>query len=306
MRPNDVHVRVDGRTGVTLVELVVALALFGLVATLMLTVLRGQQRFHVGALEIIDTKRSAHQAVELLYGQLRAASNADIYTISDSSIAFRATLGSAHICAIDSARSVITHPPPAPTAERGLSSFLTIPRAGDSLLILDLGDTPGAEDDGWHAHIISSDPHGGVCPLRPHGLAANAGEMAGVAVAMTPPLGASTYVGAPVRFFRPARYSLYRSGAGDWMLGYSTCAAGSCSVRQPLSGPYLPFASHGPAGVAFQYADAQGAPTSDPLRVARIDVVARARSASALDVAHIRKQRYQDSLSISIALRNRS
>jgi prepilin-type N-terminal cleavage/methylation domain-containing protein len=301
MKPNDPR----GRRGFTLVELIVALSLFGVVATLMLSVLRGQQRFHVGALEIIDTKRSAHHAVDLLYGQLRAASSADIYAISDSSIAFRATLGASHICAIDSARSVITLSP-TPTAERGLSSFLTIPRAGDSLLILDLGDTPGADDDRWYAHIIWSDPDGGICPLRPHGLAANAGEMAGVVVAITPPLSASTYVGAPVRFFRPARYSLYRSSAGDWMLGYSTCAAGTCSVRQPLSGPYLPFARDGAAGVAFEYADRQGVATSDPSRVARIDVVARARSAFTLDVAHIRNRRYHDSLAISIALRNRS
>jgi hypothetical protein len=39
--------------------------------------------------------------------------------------------------------------------------------------------------------------------------------------------------------------------------------------------------------------------------VARVDVVARARSPSVLDVAHVRGQRYQDSLAVTIALRNR-
>jgi hypothetical protein len=99
---------------------------------------------------------------------------------------------------------------------------------------------------------------------------------------------------------------LYRSTGADWMLGYSTCVAGTCSVRQPLSGPYLPFASGGAGGLAFRYFDAQGAPTSERWRIVRVDVVARARSASVLDVAHVRGRRYHDSLAATIALRNRS
>ena len=55
-----------GRPGVTLVELVVALTLFSIVATIMLTMLRGQQRFHAASLEIIDTKRATQQATGLL------------------------------------------------------------------------------------------------------------------------------------------------------------------------------------------------------------------------------------------------
>jgi type II secretory pathway pseudopilin PulG len=296
----------DQRVGVTLVELVVALTLFGVVATLMLSILRGQQRFHVGALQIIDTKRSAHQAVDLLYGELRAASGADIYAISASSIGFRATHGASAICALDSARASVTLPAVVTAEGTGLSTFLTMPRARDSLLIFDPGDAPTADDDRWRAHVLTADPGGGVCPLRPFGLAIRAAEMAtGIGITVAPALSTSVLVGSPVRFFRPASYALYRSTGAEWMLGYSTCAAGTCSVRQPLSGPYLPFASSGAGGVAFRFFDAQGAPTGDRLRVTRVDVVARAHSASVLDVAHVRGQRYQDSLAVTIALRNR-
>jgi prepilin-type N-terminal cleavage/methylation domain-containing protein len=295
------------RLGVTLLEVVVALTLFGVVATLMLTVLRGQQRFHVGALQVIDTKRSAHQAVDLLYGELRGASGADLYAISDSSITFRATHGASAICAVDSSRTSVTLPP-APTAEGlGFSAFLAMPRAGDSLLVFDPGDAPTAEDDRWRSHVLTTDPSGGLCPLRPFGLATRAAEVAtGIGLTVAPALTASVFVGSPVRFFRPASYSLYRSSGAEWMLGYSTCAAGTCTVRQPLSGPYLPFASDGTGGVAFRYFDALGAPTSDRSRIVRVDVVTRARSASVLDVAHVRGQRYHDSLAVTIALRNRS
>jgi prepilin-type N-terminal cleavage/methylation domain-containing protein len=302
LTPSGPVMRAD-RLGVTLVELVVALTLFGVVATLTLSVLRSQQRFHVGALQIIDTKRSVHQAVDLLYGDLRAASGADIYALSDSSIAFRAPLGASAVCALDSTRTLAT----LPTARgSGISTFLSMPRAADSLLVFDPGDLATAEDDRWRPHVLTANPSGGLCPLRPFGLAAHAADVGrGIGLAIAPPLTASVLVGSPVRFFRPTGYALYRSSGGEWMLGYSTCAAGTCRVRQPLSGPYLPFASGGAGGVALRYFDAQGIPTNDRSRVARVDVVARARSASVLDLSYLRGQRYQDSLAVTIALRNR-
>ncbi len=293
------------RPGVTLVELLVALTLFGVVATIMLTILREQQRFHSGSLEIIDTRRSAQQAIDLLYGELRAISGADIYSMSDSSIAFRTAIGAAHLCAIDSGRASITIPSTRTTRVAPLSTFLALPRAGDSLLVFDGGDAPEPDDDRWHPHVLVADPGGGACPRRPHGLASDAIEASGTAFRLAPPLPASIAVGSPLRVFRPASYSLYRGSGATWMLGYSSCAGGTCTVRQPLSGPYLPFTSGGGGGIAFAYFDAQGAPTSAGSQVARIDVIARARSTSAVQVGHVRGQRYRDSLATTIALRNR-
>jgi type II secretory pathway pseudopilin PulG len=305
LTPNDRAVR-SGRPALTVVELVVALTLFGVVATIMLSIVGGQQRFHVGSLQIIDTKRSAHQAVTVVYGELRAASGADIYAISDSSITFRATHGASAICALDSARTSVTLPTAATGQRPSFSTFLAMPRAGDSLLIFDPGDATTADDDGWSAHVLTANPGGGVCPLRPFGLATRDADVAmGIGILVAPPLTPSVLVGSPVRFFRPVSYSLYRGSTGEWTLGYATCAAGTCRVRQPLSGPYLPFTSGGAGGVAFRYFDAEGASTADRARVARVDVVARARSASLLDLAHLRGQRYHDSLAVTIALRNR-
>jgi prepilin-type N-terminal cleavage/methylation domain-containing protein len=293
------------RPGVTLVEMIVALTLFGIITTIMLRMLSEQHRFHIGSLEIIDTKRSTHQAIQLLYGELRALSTADIYAMSDSSIAFRTTHGISHICGIDSARASIALPSTRTTRFAPLSALLTVPRAGDSVLIFDPGDAPDPADDRWHAHLLVADLGSAVCPPRPFGLASNAAETAGIAIAIVPPVTATVPIGSPLRFFRPARYSLYRSGS-SWMLGYSLCAASVCTTRQPLSGPYLPFASGGAGGVVFQYVDAQGATTSDRSRVKRIDLVVRAQSASTLDLGHLRGQRYQDSVTMTIALRNGS
>ena len=289
-------------SGVTLVELIVALTLFGVLATVMLRVVRDQQRFQVGALEIIDTKRNARQAVELLAAALRPVSAADIYAASDSSIAFRAIHGVSHICAIDSSRMLIALPAASAPDVTGISTFLTMPRAGDSVLVFDPGDRYSADDDTWRPHVLVADPGGGVCPLRPTGLASS--STAGLAISVAPPLAASIGVGTPVRFFRPTTYSLYRSSAGEWMLGYVACAAGACTARQPLSGPYSPSTSDGARGVAFEYFDALGAPTCDPSRIARAHMTARSQSGSILNFGHVRNKRYQDSLAITIGLRN--
>jgi type II secretory pathway pseudopilin PulG len=291
---------------VTLVELVVALTLFSVVATVMLTILRAQQRFQTGSLEIIDTKRNAHQAIDLLYGELRATASADIYSISDSSIAFRTTVGTSHVCSLDPSRSSLTLPGARARRSAPLSTFLTLPRAGDSLLIFDTGEAPEPVDDAWHRHVLIADPGGGICPPRPFGLAADATEAAGFVIPIAPPVSQTVTAGSPVRFFRPASYSLYRGTGATWMLGYSTCAGGTCTVRQPISGPYLPFAGGGEGGIAFTYFDTHGVPTTAPARVARIEIVARARSGATVDVGHVRGQHYRDSLSTAIALRNRS
>src|SRR5688500_18000948 len=180
------------RTGVTLVELVVALTLFSLVATIMLTLLRGQQRFYTGSLQIIDTKRSTRQAIDLLYGGLRAASSADIYFISDSSIAFRTTIGSSHLCAVDSLRSSITLPSTRTTRAAALSTFLTWPRAGDSVLIFDPGEAAEPDDDRWRAHVLLTPAGGRACPPRPFGLAGDAIEGSGIMFDVAPPVAATT------------------------------------------------------------------------------------------------------------------
>jgi hypothetical protein len=187
-----------------------------------------------------------------------------------------------------------------------LTTFIVPPRAGDSLFIFDRGTTPSPDDDTWLRFALATSLGGGFCAVRPLGLAANGGE-AGVAMsaALTTPVPATIDVGAPIHFFRPTTYSLYRTSVGDWALGISACAGGTCGVRQPVSGPYEPPSSGTAKGVVLDYFDAAGTPTTAPGSVARIDVIARTRSSTPLDIAHIRGTPYHDSLATSIAIRNR-
>ena len=296
------------RAGVTLVELIVVLALGSGLAALMLSMVMRQHRFHTGVSAVLEGKRSTRDAAELLARELRSlsAAGADIYSMSDSAITFRAHLGASVVCAVDDTRTTIALPAASGRINERLTTFLAYPRAGDSLVIFDRGATPSASDDVWHRFALSANPGTGYCPLRPGGLAASDAESAAaLSLQLAGAVPATIDVGAPVHFFRPTTYSLYRTSTGDWTLGSSTCAAGSCAVRQPVSGPYQAPSSGAPRGLELQYFDASGAQTTDPGAVARIDIIARTRTASPLDLAHVRRASYRDSLATSIAVRNR-
>ena len=85
----------------------------------------------------------------------------------------------------------------------------------------------------------------------------------------------------------------------------------------PVSGPFDAYASgSGTAtGVGFRYYDvdgneiASGADATNRARIARIDLIARARTLSNVRAAGIQNgvdQQYKDSLAVSVMLRNRN
>ena len=302
--------------GITLPEMMVVLVLLGLVVGGLMTVRVRQQRFYTGTSEIIQTKGSARQAIDILSSELRgistatrggAPNNVDIYAMSDASLTFRSQFGGSVLCTIDPTRTVITLPPQTMGAQNALTSFLSDARAGDSVFVFDQGGNPGTNDDTWQRVALARDPGVGLCPVAPIGFTATAAEEAlGIEITLDKVLAPNIAIGAPIRFFRPASYSLYQDAAGEWWLGYFSCPANACSTLQPASGPYRPYAAAGGAsGLAFAYFDSTGAPTGDPRSVARIDIIARSQSQYNLDVANVRNRKYQDSLGVSIAVRNR-
>lgn len=303
------------RRGVTLMEMMVVLVMLSLVVGSLMTVLVRQQRFYTGTNEIIQTKASARQAIDVLSSELRgistgtrfgAPNGVDIYAMSDSSLRFRSQFGASVVCTIDATRRILSLPPQTMGAQNSLTMFLTQARAGDSVFVFDEGATPGTNDDVWRRFSITNNPATATCPNAPVGFTATAGEAAaGIQVTLNLALPATVVIGAPIRFFRPATYSLYQNG-GDWWLGYVTCPANACSQRQPVSGPYRPYAAPGGAsGLSFAYFDSTGAVTADPRQVARVDVIARSQSQYNLNAANVRNQKYQDSLAVSVAVRNR-
>ena len=293
--------RCGDRRGATLTELVVVLVLLAMIGGVIMRVAVGQQRFLAAVDGVIEAHRTALDGAELPRRELRAVSAASggIYEMSAEHVDYRSIIGTSVICAVDSTRGTIVIPDRGAWSE--LTSWIVAPRQGDTVLVFTAASDSALS--GWRGHTLAAAPApGGRCPVAT-GLARTAAEeSAALSLGITPPLDAAAGAGASLRFVRRSRYQLYRAGDGRWYLGFSDCAPERdvpCSSIQPVSGP---FASE---GVSFTFLDSSGAATTDPMRVARMDILSRAVSDAPLRAMGFALGLRSDSVLASVALRNR-
>jgi hypothetical protein len=302
----------DRGNGLALAELLVVIALAGLVAGTIVATITRQQRFYHGTSELLYARAGIRDAMEVLSSDVRAASIADTVRLAaDSAIEFFATIGASIVCQIvaNDVGLAAAH-----SLGNSLSAFLVEPDTGD--LALFHVDSAGANER-WERHRISGFAQRSLassCP--PASRFSQQSELdagaKGFVVTLATPLGSDLKPGAVVRFVRRARYSLYRASDGDWYLGYRRCNAigpPACGAVQPVSGPYRGYSRDARAtGLLFEYFDAAGR-TLDvgaaPLALARVDVTARSANRDQLP-AGSPFARIADSATVSIAIRNRS
>lgn len=301
------------RRGVTLVELAVVLALIGVLGSAIGVTLLRQQRFYRGTTELLHAREGVRDAMEILTSDIRGMSVADtVRLLADSAIEFFANIGSSVVCQKTGSTSAGL---PGGSSPRGntLTAFLAQPDTGD-IAVFHRGSMEGTSE--WERHRIvgfGDQSLATACPVS-SGFAltpdANTGET-GFLVDLSSPLSPQVRPGAPVRFIRRGRYSLYRASDGRWYLGYRRCNAvgtSTCGVIQPLSGPYSDY-SPNPAhtGLLFEYFDDSGTqllPGSSPLAIARVDITARAESRHRILVEGS-VTAPADSATVAIAIRNR-
>lgn len=298
------------RSGFTLIELMLVIVISSIVLGAVVAMVVRQQRFYRGAAAVMAARGSVRAAIDVLRSDLRAISptDGDIYAMTSTGIDFRSGLGASVICTMNAARTTITIPPASLATNSGLTSWVQMPEVGDTLLIFDPGSLPSTSDDRWRRYTLTSAPVAGASCPNVSGFTTTASEAtSGWTLAVTPALTATVATGAAIRFVRRVRYQLYQASNGQWYLGSSTCIpalATPCPALQPVSGPYLP-GNGGSPGIAFAYYDRTGTVTSDPTRVARIDIVARAETAQPLGgTGFTTSGAYQDSLLATVATRN--
>lgn len=269
--------REPGRRGLTLAELLVAVALLGLVtAGIYRAVVSGQRAYRVQSQQI-DVHQTIRVAATLLPAELREldATDGDILAMSSDSIRIRAPRHLSFLCA-----EAAFGPTTALTIARDPAFGLRdIDPVTDSLLVYHEGD------DAWLAGTVIS-MENAICP-EPDGRAARAVL---VRLAQRPGTGSDTggfAAGSPVRGFEPLTYLLYKAGDGRYYIGQRTG-----SELQPIAGPVT---RH---GFKLAYFDAAGDATDDRRRVAAIEIRVRGRTGGVKWLA--------DSLVMRVALRGSS
>ncbi len=300
--------------GFTLIEVMVTLTLIGIIVGTLLNVVMRQQRFAGAASDVMEMRDNLRQIGDLLPMELRslAAAEGDIISMGDSALEFRQSTGSSIVCDTLPGRTTIILPPASLSTDAGLTSWITPPALGDELFIL---DPRNSLPDTMRRYTVTATPTpGGVCPIA-SGFTKTATEAAGgLSVTITPQLSTTTPRGAPIRFVRQARYSLYQSPTDNqWYLGYRDFNASrlpNWSAIQPVAGPLLPYTAGGTGGLRFQYFDANGVPLTlnvQAPQVRRIDITVRGQTRSQVrtwGLGRTANNYVRDSVRISVALRN--
>lgn len=297
--------RLTARQGYTLVELLIAVAILGIMGTMVAQLMMSQQRFFQRMTEQTGVRRELRTALGTLPTELRGISSPgrDISAFGGSSITFRATIGTSFVCEKSSNASLDV--PPVNTARTSTSNWVSTPAVGDTIFAL-RHDSSGVSGDFWSAHRITNVSSGaGFCATSPFiDPTLDAGKVR-FRFTVTPTLPDPVTTGSALRFTRSARYELASQTSGRWFLQRQELVGGAWTTPVVLSGPYLPPQANGTGGMALTYFDSTGASVAlggDARRIARIDVALRAlgQTGSQRNTAAP-----HDSVRLSIAMRNR-
>ena len=290
------------RRGFTLVELMIALVLLGIVSAAVYKVLVNNQRLYLAQTQTIDLQGNIRAAAAILPAEFREldAADGDIKAMTATSLRIRAMRQLAFVCSD-------------PALGGGIGQIVLTVRTtpiygtrqtfkqGDSILVYWEGDPTNRNDDQWLPAQLQKDPDPGFC--------ADSNVANNPAFLLTlqpqwindPTLNRAGAIsrGAPLRGFDKVAYELYQSPTdNNWYLGQRNPAQGG--TIQPMIGPLI-----GPNGVTFSYYDSVGVVTADSSKVSQIGFVLRARTASPIRSAGTGVQAYKvDSVVSWVALRN--
>ena len=287
------------RRGFTMVELLVALVLLGIVSAALYRVLVNNQRLYQAQTARIDLSQNIRAAGSILPAEFRQldASEGDISTMSATSISIRAMRWLGFACnlpglggALNSVSVIVRGGAPGQPLFFGARG---IDAAKDSVLIYYDGNPNSRNDDFWATGSITAAPNGQNCTDGTNGqrLLLNINLLG-----LGPNVAGAIPLGAPVRGFERVVYQLYQpAGDTSWYVGFQPAG----QSMQPLIGPVLT------NGLTFQYYDVNGVVTAVRTQVARIDITVRARTAAAVRAGgQADRATVVDSVVTSVALRN--
>jgi len=316
----------------------VAMVLTGIVGGVIMRVIQRQQRFYQGVNQIVVQRSQLRQATSVLPLDLRALSSVgnDILVASDSSIVFNITVGTGVVCEL-SGNAAVAMPPEILASGQNLTSWYGYgrpdpknkPKSAYTAYIYNDSSSLGNQDDVWSPFIladVTGDKTKCVASFTAIGDVGKERQLLTLknltGIPNDPvtggPLSQYIGVGAPVRIVKKVRYKLFQASDNKWYLGYSDFNANTndFDALSAVSGPYDAYSSTaGSTGVGFRYYDvdgneiASGANATNRALIARVDLIARARTSGIIKAGGIQggvNQQYRDSLAVSVMLRNRN
>ena len=138
------------RSGFSLTELMIVVTLMGLIGTMLTSVLVRQQRFHRAVTSVTDARARMRDIATILPTDLRGISSIenDILVFNDTSLQFRAFIGTSIVCRYKSTTE-IDLPPRVLASGNVISAWINPPTTDDIAFIYDEGTEAGNADDRW-------------------------------------------------------------------------------------------------------------------------------------------------------------
>ncbi|MCC6319632.1 MAG: type II secretion system protein [Gemmatimonadaceae bacterium] len=298
--PRSPRHRHRARRGTSLAELLVALSVFGAVATACLRALASSTRWYERTTLVAEQHAQVDAALRILTALPSAASPADgdLLTLGDSALTWSATVAAAVACRETSGALMLPRAPLISGVD--LAGYTSAPQVGDVLVLLDDAASRTSADDRWNRHaIVGVGTSSGGCVGGQLADAVRDAATPAWRLDLVPPATAAA-IGAPVRILRPRRFLLYLS-TPDWMLGVTefNAPAGWATV-QPAAGPLAPPRA---AGLKLRWLDSLF--RADSTRVAAIGIDIQAPTRRNLRPLPGGRPSVTESLSVILALRNR-
>jgi prepilin-type N-terminal cleavage/methylation domain-containing protein len=311
------------RRGFTLIEIMIAVTLLGIIGSILTMVLVRQQRFHRAVAQVTDARARMRDIATILPTDLRSISTAgkDILGISDTSIQFRAFVGSAIVCNYAST-TIIDLPPQELESGNVLASWINPPQVDDIAYLYDSGTEAGNADDTWKSTRIigvTSAADAAWCPTSRGFATADDADRIRYRIEVNEVLSpARIEIGAPIRFAREVRYSVYQASDNQWYVGFQSCTPaygtnnpGTCGSREVLAGPVKPgTADPNTSGLYFVFRKRNGTAVTaltaaDTISSVSVGIRTTAGSLLGATSSKAASEQGGDSLYFTVGIRNR-
>jgi prepilin-type N-terminal cleavage/methylation domain-containing protein len=281
--------------GFTLIELMISLAISGIVLMAAYKLLVANQRFYRSQSVIADLQSNIREATLILGGELReiSSSGGDIQAMSDTSITINAMRSLGMVCIPGSVTMAFGY---VTIQNSSFFSYRTIDNTRDSIFIYREGDPTKGGVDRWLRGKVSST----VSMNCTNGSAGTRVNLTGLTAGLFITNLDSVNVGDPVRTFETVNYRLYAVN-GVWWLGLRNYVSGSWTSTQQVAGPL-----RATDGLKMTYYDCTGTNTVTAVTTAvcSIQIDVKRQSTKTISVPGHPTGVYNDSLSVTVALRN--